>query len=81
MLRKIFKTGNCLMVSFPADMLEALDVDEGDDVFVELDLERSQIVIRPMGGLRMAGSDAAFARQASEFFEQQRPILEALAGN
>ena len=79
MLRKLFKTGNSIVVSLPKDIIEPLGVSEGADVSVELDREKGQVIIRPVEQ-RIAGSiDADFARQLAEFIEEYRPALEALS--
>jgi len=79
MVRKIFKTGNSIVVSLPKKALEQLGVEEGSDVQVELDQENRQIVIRPVE-LPIAGIiDDAFARRVAELIEKYRPALEALA--
>ena len=79
MVRKIFRTGNSIVVSLPKNALEQLGVAEGADVQVELDQANRQIVIRPVE-LPIAGSiDDAFARQVAGFIERYRPALEALA--
>lgn len=79
MLRKVFKTGNSLVVSLPKDLLESLDMREGTDVSVELDRQNRQILIRPAELPLAGGLSEEFARQVSEFIEQYRPALEALA--
>jgi antitoxin MazE len=80
MYRKLFKTGNSVVVSLPKDMIEPLGVSEGADVSVELDRENRQIIIRP-AETPLAGSiDEDFARQLAEFIEEYRPALEALSG-
>ena len=80
MQRKVFKTGNSLVVSLPKDALEALGLHEGADVSVDLDKDRRQIVITPLEiPLADAGIDETFARQVAEFIEQYRPALEDLA--
>jgi putative addiction module antidote len=79
MLRKVFKTGNSLVVSIPKDLLEPLDLRNGTDVSVELDRKNRQIVIR-RAEIPIAGElSEEFARQVNEFIEQYRPALEALA--
>jgi putative addiction module antidote len=79
MLRKVFKTGNSMVVSLPKEMLTPLGMAEGSDVAVELDQENRQIVIRAVE-LPIAGSvDENFARQVAEFIAEYRPALEALA--
>jgi antitoxin MazE len=75
MLRKVFKTGNSLVISLPEDALEALGLADGMDVSVELDRKNQQILIRPARG----DLSEEFARQANEFIEEYRPVLEALA--
>ena len=76
MLRKIFKTGNSMVVSLPREMLESLGAADGSDVSVEL--EDGKIVIRPIRQT-VPGVDEEFARQLSEFIDEYRPVLEALA--
>ena len=80
MLRKLFKTGNSVVISLPKDVLEYLNIEEGSDVALDLDRENRQILITPVSTpLAIAGVDEAFAQQVSEFIEQYRPALEALA--
>lgn len=79
MIRKIFRTGNSIVVSLPKDIVEQLGISEGAAVSVELDRQNRQIVIRQVE-LPIAGSiDEDFARQVSEFISEYRPALEALA--
>ncbi len=79
MSRKIFKTGNSAVVSLPKDMLEALRIQDGSRVDVLLDQPNRQIIIRPADPLVIAGVDADFARQVSDFIAAYRPALEELA--
>lgn len=79
MLRKLFKTGNSIVVSLPKDIIEPLGVSEGADVSVELDREREQIIIRPVEKPLGGDIDSEFARQLGEFIEEYRPALEALS--
>lgn len=78
MVRKIFRTGNSMVVSLPRDTLDFLGLAEGAEVSVELNRERRQIVIAPLE-TALPGVDETFARQVAEFIEQYRPALEALA--
>lgn len=79
-MRKIFKTGNRVVVSLPKDAMEYLHIDEGTEVNVELDREKRQIVITPAEPpLAVAGVDPEFVHQVAEFIEQYRPALEKLA--
>lgn len=79
MLRKIFRTGNSIVVSIPKDILEKLDLSEGEDVSVELDSQQRQILISPIEKPLAVGVDEIFARQVDEFIKAYRPALEALA--
>ena len=76
MLRKIIKTGNSLVVSLPGQILDALELSSGSDVSVAL--EDGKIVIRPMRQA-VPGVNEDFARHVSEFIDEYRPALEALA--
>jgi putative addiction module antidote len=78
MVRKIFKAGNSVVLALPKEMLEALHLEEGAEVSVELDAEQGKIVISPAPVLA-DGVDAAFAAQVAGFIERYRPALEALA--
>ena len=80
MLRKVFRTGNSVVVSLPRDALELLGIGEGSEVSVDLDRENRQILITPHEEpLAVVGVDKAFAQQVAEFIEQYRPALEALS--
>jgi antitoxin MazE len=76
--RKIFKSGNSIVVSLPRAFLQALNLEQGSEVSVSLDRERGVMVLGPaMRALR--GVDDEFGRQVAEFIEEYRPALEALA--
>ena len=79
MLRKVFKTGNSLVVSLPKDLLEPLGMTDGTEVSVEIDWKNHQILIRPTEKSFAAGLREEFARQVGEFIEEYKPVLEALA--
>jgi putative addiction module antidote len=78
MLRKVFKTGNSMVVSLPKDSLDFLGLAEGSEVSVELDRERRQVIIAPVD-TSLPGVDETFAQQVAEFIEEYRPALDALA--
>jgi antitoxin MazE len=80
MLRKVFRTGNSVVISLPREILEYLDIREGADIEVNLDRENRQVIIKPVeASLASSGIDEKFAHQVAEFIEQYRPALEALA--
>ena len=80
MLRKVFRTGNSVVVSLPHEALEYLDIHEGVEIEVNIDRENRQIIIKPVAmPLAVSGVDEKFAQQVAEFIEQYRPALEELA--
>lgn len=78
MARRIFKTGNSMVVSLPRESLGFLNPGEGSEVSAELDKERGEIIIAPVSRA-LPGTDQEFARQVAELIEGYRPALEALA--
>jgi antitoxin MazE len=80
MLRKVFRTGNSVVISLPRDALEYLDIHEGTEIEVSIDRENHQLIIKPVEMLPVISSvDEKFALQVAEFIEQYRPALEELA--
>ena len=80
MLRKVFRTGNSVVVSLPRDVLEYLDIHEGAAIEVNLDRKNRQVIIKPIKiPLANTGIDEKFARQVAELIEEYRPALEELA--
>jgi len=79
MLRKIFRTGNSIVVSIPKDILDELQLSEGEAVSVQLDTQQRQIVISPVEKTIATGIDETFAKQVDDFIKEYRPALEALA--
>jgi antitoxin component of MazEF toxin-antitoxin module len=78
MRRKLFKSGNSIVLSLPRAFLDFLDLEEGSVVSLCLDKERRVIVLAPTGIAR-PDVDAEFGRQVAEFIEEYRPALQALA--
>jgi antitoxin component of MazEF toxin-antitoxin module len=80
MLRKVFRTGNSVVISLPRDVLEYLDIRVGAEIEVSIDRENRQVIIKPVEiPLAITGVDEKFALQVAEFIEQYRPALENLA--
>lgn len=80
MLRRLFRTGNSVVLSLPKEVLDSLGVSDGENVSLEVDRERRRLIVSPIEKpLSAAGVDAEFAHQVSEFIEQYRPALEELA--
>jgi len=80
MLRKVFRTGNSVVVSLPREVLEYLNLRAGAEIEVNIDRENRRVIIKPVDmPLAIPGVDEKFSHQLAEFIEQYRPALEELA--
>jgi antitoxin MazE len=80
MLRKVFRTGNSMVVSLPREALDYLNIQEGAEIEINLDRENRQMILKPLEmPLAILGVDEKFAHQVAEFIEQYRPALKELA--
>lgn len=77
-MRRIFRSGNSLVVALPAEVLSRFKLKEGSGVSVEVDEEHGGILVSPAEP-ELAGVDAEFGRQLDAFIERYRPALERLA--
>ena len=78
MVRKIFKTGNSLVISLPKESIKRLGLGEGSEVNIDVLEAEGRIIIEPVSP-KLAGIDVIFAQQLNDFIEQYRTALEALA--
>ena len=76
--RKIYRTGNSLVVTLPKDALDQLRMREGTEVEVQVNEEQGVLIISPVKG-SLDGVDEAFAFQVDHFIEEYRVALEELA--
>jgi antitoxin component of MazEF toxin-antitoxin module len=76
--RKVFRSGNSVVVSLPEEALACLEVEAGSEVELELDQEQRRVVLRKPP-VTAQPVDVEFARQVEEFIACYRPALEALA--
>jgi len=80
MQRKVFKTGNSLVVSLPKDAIEEMQIKEGSVVLVYYDRVTKQLIVEPRKSTpAVEGVDEEFARQVSDFIDQYKPALDELA--
>ena len=80
MQRKIFKTGNSLVVSLPKDAIEEMKISEGTVVNVYYDRVTSKLIVESVDtDQAVEGIDEEFAKQVTEFIEEYRPALDELA--
>jgi len=47
-LGKLFKAGNSVVVSIPADMLKALGINDGSHVSMEINREKRELILKPV---------------------------------
>ena len=71
MVRKVFRSGNSLVVTLPPEVRE-LGIDEDSEVDVEIN--DGCVVITPSGGI-----SREFLDWADAFIERHRELLERLA--
>jgi antitoxin MazE len=80
MIRRLFKSGNSIVLSIPKEVLDDLGIKDGENVHLELDHEQRRFIISPVEKPRaLPGIDAEFAKQVDAFIQQYRPALEELA--
>jgi putative addiction module antidote len=78
MVRKVFKSGNSFVISLPRESLQQLGLQEGSEVNVAVDQEEGRIIIERVQP-PLVDIDADFAQHLTDFIENYRPALEALA--
>ncbi len=80
MERRLFKTGNSIVLSLPRETLDKLGLIEGDSVALELDQQNRRLILVPVEKeLSDAGVNEEFARQVTRFIDRYRPALDELA--
>ena len=80
MIRRLFNSGNSVVLSMPKEYLESLGVAVGDELTLQLDHVRKRLILAPMEKeIEKAGIDEAFASQVAEFIDRYRPALQELA--
>jgi antitoxin MazE len=80
MIRRLFKSGNSVVLSLPKEVLDSLGLSDGKNISIELDREQRRLIITAVEKpVAIAGIDEAFALQVDEFINQYRPALEELA--
>lgn len=78
MTRRVFKTGNSIVVSLPPELLARYNIQEGTEVEIREDKEHGGILITPVIP-QVSGVDEEFAAQLAEFIDRYRSALESLA--
>jgi len=78
MVRKIFKSGNSLVISLPKETIQSVGLQEGSEVTIAVNEADGTVIVEPVK-TQLAPIDETFAQQLNDFIEQYRPALEALA--
>jgi antitoxin component of MazEF toxin-antitoxin module len=78
MVTKLQQTEQGVILLLPEDALKRLGLTAEAEVSITVNPEQGQIIITPATEL-LPGVDEEFARQVSDFIDQYRPALEALA--
>jgi antitoxin MazE len=80
MIRRLFKTGNSIVLSLPKEVLNDLGIKDGESVNLVLDHEQRRLIISPVEKpVAPAGVNEEFARQVDAFIQHYRSALEELA--
>ena len=80
MIRRLFKTGNSIVMSLPRDLLDELGVKDGGNVNTELDRREHRIIVTPVEQpFARLGVDEEFAHQLDEFIAHYHLALDELA--
>jgi antitoxin MazE len=80
MIRRLFKTGNSVVLSLPQEVLDEMGIREGENVNLEWDQEQHRVIITLVeSSLATLGVNEAFAHQVDDFFQQYHSALEELA--
>jgi len=80
MIRRLFKTGNSIVLSLPKEVLDDLGIKDGESVNMELDRAQRRVIITPVEKpVAIAGVNDEFASQLDDFIRQYRTALEELA--
>ncbi|NPV41125.1 MAG: AbrB/MazE/SpoVT family DNA-binding domain-containing protein [Anaerolineae bacterium] len=80
MIKRLFKTGNSVVISLPREVLDSLGVKNGENVNLELDQKRHRLIVSPLKKDQAVKSlDEDFARQVNDFIEKYKPALDELA--
>lgn len=80
MQRRLFKTGNSIVLSLPREALESLGLADGNSVEIEIDATQRRLIITPVAApLAVAGVDEPFDRKVREFIAKYRTALDELA--
>lgn len=74
MTQKVLKVGSSAMVTIPKKSLKELGIKVGDEVRVDVDFKKRQVVVEPANKI-----DAELLEWTQKFIEKYRPALEALA--
>ena len=78
MVRKIFKTGNSMVVSLPSEAEHRLGIRPGTEVDVRINDEEGVVIIRPVPQVQ-TDITPEFARLVDEFMTEYHDVLQALA--
>jgi putative addiction module antidote len=80
MIRRLFKTGNSIVLSLPKEVLDDLGIKDGESVNLELDHKQRRVIITPVEiPIATSGVNEEFAHQVDTFIQQYRSALDELA--
>ncbi len=78
MNRKVFRSGNSLVVSLPPDILDRLRISDGSEVDIVLAETEDAILLKPVSSA-IAEISPEYSARVEAFIEAYRPALESLS--
>ncbi len=78
MIRKIFRSGNSLVVALPTETLQQLFLEDGSEVDVALTDDRTGIIVKSAAH-GIARISPEYVSRVDAFIDNYRPALEELS--
>lgn len=77
-VRKVFKAGNSCVVSLPMEMLKSLGLRDGSHVSVEINREKSELILKPVV-TKKNNMSLDFVRMVDKLFLDYEYVIRRLA--
>ena len=77
MKRRIFRSGNSMVLSLPPEILHQLQVEDGSEIEISLSEAGNSVVLTPVTSVPVISPD--YADRVESFINAYRPALDALS--
>ena len=79
MLQKIIRIGNSPGVTIPKDFMQGVNINVGDQMLVETDIDTISFTIKPKKAKKAMPISKEFVSWTKKYIKKYRPMLEELA--